>query len=103
MRGFRNRDIGPVDQNNEPLGGETMFYQNTELTFPIMDRVRGAIFNDVGALDPIAYHYVNAIERELNAGRRRGPAPEPADWTVAAGLRHPVQGPGIQPQRLGPL
>jgi len=67
VRGFRNRDIGPIDDNSEPLGGETMFYQNTELTFPIMDRVRGAVFNDVGALDGIAYHYQNAVERELNA------------------------------------
>jgi outer membrane protein insertion porin family len=57
VRGFHNRDTGPVDPNNEPLGGETMFYQNTELTFPIMDRVRGAVFNDIGFLDPDAFTY----------------------------------------------
>jgi outer membrane protein insertion porin family len=57
VRGFRNRDIGPVDRNTEPLGGNTMAYQNTELTFPIIDRVRGAVFNDVGFLDPDAFTY----------------------------------------------
>jgi outer membrane protein insertion porin family len=62
VRGFSNRDIGPVDINNEPLGGNTMFYTNLELTFPIMDRVRGAIFNDAGFLDARAFHYNDAIE-----------------------------------------
>ncbi len=66
VRGFRNRDIGPVDNNSEPLGGNTMFYQNTELTFPIIDRVRGAVFNDVGLLDARAFHYTD-IGDELNA------------------------------------
>jgi outer membrane protein insertion porin family len=57
VRGFHNRDTGPVDSNSEPLGGDTMGYQNTELSFPIMDRVRGAVFNDVGFLDPDAFTY----------------------------------------------
>ena len=66
VRGFSNRDIGPVDNNNEPLGGNTMAYTNIELTFPIMDRVRGAIFNDAGFLDAQAFHYTD-IGQELDA------------------------------------
>ena len=62
VRGFHNRDTGPVDSNNEPLGGDTMLYQNTELTFPIMDRVRGAVFNDVGFLDPDAFTYTRIFK-----------------------------------------
>lgn len=65
VRGFGNRDIGPIDSNNEPLGGDTMAYSNLELTFPIMDRVRGAVFNDMGFLDARAFHYSDAIQ-ELN-------------------------------------
>jgi outer membrane protein insertion porin family len=65
VRGFGNRDIGPVDDNNEPLGGDTMAYDNIELTFPIMDRVRGAVFNDMGFLDARSFHYTDAW-RELN-------------------------------------
>ncbi len=65
VRGFGNRDIGPIDNNNEPLGGDTMAYSNLELTFPIMDRVRGAVFNDMGFLDARAFHYTDAFH-ELN-------------------------------------
>ena len=65
VRGFDNRDIGPVDGNNEPLGGDTMAYSNLELTFPIIDRVRGAVFNDVGFLDARPFHYTDAWP-ELN-------------------------------------
>ncbi len=60
VRGFNNRDIGPVDDNNEPLGGDTMAYGNLELTFPIMDRVRGAVFNDIGFNDADPFHYSDA-------------------------------------------
>ena len=66
VRGFRNRDIGPVDENNEPLGGDTMAYQNTEVTFPIIDRVRGAVFNDLGFLDARPFRYSAAVP-EMNA------------------------------------
>jgi outer membrane protein insertion porin family len=66
VRGFSNRDIGPVDYNGQPLGGDTMAYTNLELTFPIMDRVRGAIFNDAGFLDARPFHYTAAWE-ELDA------------------------------------
>jgi outer membrane protein insertion porin family len=61
VRGFGNRQIGPHDFNNEPLGGDTMAYVNVELTFPIMDRVRGAVWNDMGFLDSRAFHYTDAI------------------------------------------
>lgn len=62
IRGFHNRDIGPVDINNEPLGGDTMAYTNLELTFPIIDRVRGAIWNDMGFLDARSFHYTDALQ-----------------------------------------
>ena len=62
VRGFGNRDIGPVDFNNEPLGGDTMAYTNLELTFPIIDRVRGAVWNDMGFLDARAFHYTDVLE-----------------------------------------
>ena len=59
IRGFGNRDIGPIDDNKEPLGGNTMAYTNLELTFPIIDRVRGAVWNDMGFLDARAFHYTD--------------------------------------------
>jgi len=69
VRGFGNRDIGPHDINNEPLGGDTMGYDNLELTFPIIDRVRGAVFNDMGFLDARSFHYSDAWhELDMAAG-----------------------------------
>ena len=62
VRGFGNRDIGPIDDNDEPLGGDTMAYTNLELTFPIIDRVRGAVWNDMGFLDARSFHYTDALQ-----------------------------------------
>ena len=66
IRGFENRDIGPIDDNKEPLGGDTMAYTNLELTFPIIDRVRGAIWNDMGFIDARPFHYTS-IDQEFDA------------------------------------
>lgn len=69
IRGFGNRDIGPIDSNNQPLGGNTMAYANLELTFPIIDRVRGAVWNDMGFLDARSFHYTDALhEGDAAAG-----------------------------------
>ncbi len=86
VRGFHNRDVGPVTSavtyrnatfvrsgvtttevipvtyQQEPLGADTMAYQNTELSFPIIDRVRGAIFNDVGFADPDPFTYTRIFK-----------------------------------------
>jgi outer membrane protein insertion porin family len=62
VRGFGNRDIGPIDNNIQPLGGDTMAYTNLELTFPIIDRVRGAVWNDMGFLDARSFHYTDALQ-----------------------------------------
>jgi len=53
MRGFKYRDVGPKDENGEPLGGDTAWYGTVELNFPIFGdrdepKLRGAIFYDVG-------------------------------------------------------
>jgi len=65
VRGFGNYDIGPIDDNTQPLGGDTMAYSNLELTFPIIDRVRGAVWNDMGFLDARPFYYTDAWQ-ELN-------------------------------------
>ncbi len=84
IRGFHNRDVGPVTSETtrlvsatgtstisypqQPLGGDTMFYQNTELTFPIIDRVRGAVFNDVGFMDPDTFTYTRIFKNNPYPG-----------------------------------
>ena len=49
LRGFEYRDIGPRDPvTEEVLGGGTSAFISLELTFPMTDSVRGAVFYDTG-------------------------------------------------------
>jgi outer membrane protein insertion porin family len=48
MRGFGRRQLGPVDDDGDPIGGELKFLATTELRFPLFWRLRGAVFLDVG-------------------------------------------------------
>jgi outer membrane protein insertion porin family len=48
MRGFVFREVGPKDFYGNPVGGSTSVYGTAELTFPIIPRLRGAIFTDWG-------------------------------------------------------
>jgi outer membrane protein insertion porin family len=52
LRGFRFRDISPKDSNNQPIGGQSMWRATGEITFPIIEKARFAVFSDVGAVDP---------------------------------------------------
>jgi outer membrane protein insertion porin family len=48
LRGYDYRDVGPKDITGEPLGGEFSIYGSAEFSFPIIEKVRGAVFWDVG-------------------------------------------------------
>jgi len=52
LRGFRFRDISPKDTFNQPIGGQSMWRATGEITFPIIEKARGAIFSDVGLVNP---------------------------------------------------
>ncbi|MDD5262881.1 MAG: outer membrane protein assembly factor BamA [Methylacidiphilales bacterium] len=71
VRGFDFRSIGPRDSNGEPIGGNTMAYGNVELTYPIMSRVRGAVFVDGGFDNPGVFDYsVNNLNVGTGFGLR---------------------------------
>ena len=57
MRGFNFRDVGPKDENGEPLGGQTLARATIEATVPIIPRVRGAVFYDTGFVNAGAYDF----------------------------------------------
>jgi outer membrane protein insertion porin family len=48
MRGFAYREVGPKDQYGNPVGGNSSVYGTAEITFPIIPRLRGALFSDWG-------------------------------------------------------
>jgi outer membrane protein insertion porin family len=57
LRGFDYRDVGPKDYNKEPLGGKSMARSTVEWTFPIIEKARGAIFYDIGFVNPDAWDF----------------------------------------------
>src|SRR5256884_2316492 len=70
LRGFRFRDISPKDFHGQPLGGQSMARGTVELTFPIIEKARGAIFYDAGLVNPDPWDFgVETLEvpRGLNA------------------------------------
>ena len=60
LRGFKFRDVGPKDEDGEPIGGNTLARFTVEYTFPVVDKIRGAVFYDVG--------FVNAGEYDFTSG-----------------------------------
>jgi outer membrane protein insertion porin family len=57
LRGFDYRDVSPKDSNREPLGGKSMARTTVEWTFPIIEKARGAIFYDIGFVNPDAWDF----------------------------------------------
>jgi outer membrane protein insertion porin family len=48
LRGFKFRDVGPKDDNGNPIGGGTLGRFTLEYTVPVIERVRAAVFYDGG-------------------------------------------------------
>jgi len=48
VRAFKYREIGPKDENEEPIGGHSAVYGTVEYTLPLVSSVRFAVFYDVG-------------------------------------------------------
>ncbi len=48
MRGFKRRQLGPLDEAERALGGETLLEGAAEIRFPLMGRLKGALFVDAG-------------------------------------------------------
>jgi outer membrane protein insertion porin family len=57
LRGFSYRDVSPRDTNGEPLGGRTLARFTVEDTFPIIPKVRFAMFYDTGFVHSDAYDF----------------------------------------------
>lgn len=70
LRGFDYREVGPKDASGEPLGGLTSAYASVEYTFPIMEKVRGAVFWDVGMVSGDAYDLGGDINSDVGIGLR---------------------------------
>src|SRR5438309_5619945 len=57
LRGFPFREVGPQDQNGEPIGGQSMARTTIEWTFPIIEKARGAVFYDTGFVNTSSWAF----------------------------------------------
>jgi outer membrane protein insertion porin family len=58
LRGYRFREVGPRDPVSfEPLGGGTYWFGGAEYSVPIIERLRFAVFYDIGMVYPDAYSF----------------------------------------------
>jgi outer membrane protein insertion porin family len=71
LRGFPFREVGPKDQNGEPIGGQSMARTTIELTFPIIEKARGAVFYDMGFVNSDAWSFgFNNMASDIGVGIR---------------------------------
>ncbi|HYG23521.1 MAG TPA: outer membrane protein assembly factor BamA [Verrucomicrobiae bacterium] len=62
LRGYRYRSISPREtgeppRSREPIGGNTYYFASAEYSLPIIDRLRFALFYDMGNVMYDAYSY----------------------------------------------
>jgi outer membrane protein assembly factor BamA len=83
MRGFKRRQLGPLDASGAPIGGSKELEASVEMRFPIIWRFGGALFVDTGQVwyenEPIA---LADIEAAVGPGLliRTPIGPIRADW-----------------------
>ena len=70
LRGFPYREVGPKE-NGEPIGGQSMWRTTVELTFPIIEKARGALFYDMGFVNSDAWSFgFNHTASDVGVGIR---------------------------------
>ncbi|MCI7642856.1 MAG: outer membrane protein assembly factor BamA [Lentisphaeria bacterium] len=69
VRGFSYRSISPVDSRKKNLGGQSVMVYTAEMTHPIWNFIRGAVFCDVGNVWARAFEYSFS---DLNIGAGYG-------------------------------
>jgi outer membrane protein insertion porin family len=71
LRGFPFREVGPQDENGEPVGGKSMWRTTVEWTFPLIEKARGAIFYDTGFVNSGEWSFgFNHIASDVGIGLR---------------------------------
>jgi outer membrane protein insertion porin family len=71
LRGFPFREVGPQDNNGEPIGGKSMWRTTIEWTFPIIEKARGAVFYDTGFVNSDQWSFgFNHIASDIGIGLR---------------------------------
>jgi outer membrane protein insertion porin family len=79
LRGYKFRDVSPKDDLGNPIGGNSMWMGSLEYSVPIIERLRFAVFYDIGV--------VNSDSWDFNAHDYAD------DWGMGLRLNIPQMGP----------
>ncbi|HYE29869.1 MAG TPA: outer membrane protein assembly factor BamA [Methylomirabilota bacterium] len=82
LRGFRYRHVGPR-VGGEPVGGETYWFGSLEYSIPIIERLRFALFYDIGNVYQDAYSFETVPGQKIYND----------NWGVGIRLNIPRMGP----------
>ena len=72
LRGFEFRDVGPRDEaTGEVIGGNTSAFITAEMTFPVVENVRVAIFADAGFVNEDSFDFgFDNLHTDIGIGLR---------------------------------
>ncbi len=71
MRGFSFQRLGPLDLNEDPLGGNSLITGSVEARFPIRQKLGGVFFLDYGNVFPKSFDYkIDDLRYALGGGLR---------------------------------
>jgi outer membrane protein insertion porin family len=71
LRGFDYRKVSPKDVYGEPVGGNTFVQSTVEYTIPIVERIRFALFCDIGEVQRDVYEFsASDLKADIGAGFR---------------------------------
>ncbi len=71
LRGFTYGSVGPKDVNGQPVGGNTTVNAMAEYSIPVVERVRVAVFFDIGEVERNSYSFsVSDIKSDAGLGVR---------------------------------
>ena len=60
LRGFDFRDVSPRSADagsDEPIGGNSSYFGTIEYAVPMWDKIRGAVFYDIGAVNDSSFNF----------------------------------------------
>ncbi len=72
VRGYPYERLGPLDEDGDPIGGNSLIEGNVELRFPLFDSLKGVCFTDFGNV------YKDSLSIDFSKVR----------YTIGSGLRY---------------
>jgi len=91
LRGYDYRGVGPREPTQdgssyEPIGGKTYWFGSAEYSIPIIERLRLAVFYDIGMVYPDAYSF--SPQPSMGPGFNTGFYND--DWGVGVRINLPI-------------